>query len=42
MNLRMRYSREKPSSIHRYVLSYKYLTDALSEADYRTLMAAHG
>ena len=28
--------------IHRYVLSYKYLTDKLSEADYRTLMKEHG
>jgi hypothetical protein len=28
--------------IHRYVLSYKYLTGVLSEAEYRELMAAHG
>ena len=28
--------------IHRYVLSYKFLTDHLTEADYRALMAAHG
>jgi hypothetical protein len=28
--------------IHRYVLSYKFLTDRLSEQDYRSLMAVHG
>src|SRR5262245_21648512 len=28
--------------IHRYVLSYKFLTDGLTEAEYRELMAAHG
>ena len=28
--------------LHRYVLSYKFLTDGLTEADYRALMAAHG
>jgi hypothetical protein len=28
--------------IHRCVLSYKYLTDRLSESDYRSLMAAYG
>jgi (p)ppGpp synthase/HD superfamily hydrolase len=28
--------------IHRYVLSYKFLTDRLSENDYRSLMALHG
>jgi (p)ppGpp synthase/HD superfamily hydrolase len=28
--------------IHRYVLSYKYLTDQLTEDQYRELMAQHG
>jgi hypothetical protein len=28
--------------IHRYLLSYQFLTDALSETDYRALMAKHG
>jgi len=28
--------------IHRYVLSYKFLTDQLTEADYRMLMAKYG
>jgi hypothetical protein len=28
--------------IHRYVLSYKFLTDRLSESDYRSLMAIYG
>jgi hypothetical protein len=28
--------------IHRYLLSHHFLTDGLSEADYRALMAAHG
>ena len=28
--------------IHRYVLSYKFLTDQLSETDYRSLMKLHG
>lgn len=28
--------------LHRYVLAHKFLTDQLSEADYRSLMAAHG
>jgi (p)ppGpp synthase/HD superfamily hydrolase len=28
--------------IHRYVLSYKYLTDKLSEEEYRGLMKEHG
>jgi hypothetical protein len=28
--------------IHRYVLSYKFLTDQLSEEAYRSLMALHG
>jgi hypothetical protein len=28
--------------IHRYVLSYKFLIDRLSETDYRSLMARHG
>ena len=28
--------------IHRYLLSYKFLTDASTEADYRRLMAVHG
>ena len=28
--------------IHRYVLSYKFLTDGLSEQDYKSLMASHG
>jgi len=28
--------------LHRYVLSYKFLTDKLSEQDYRSLMASHG
>lgn len=28
--------------IHRYVLSYKFLTDQLGESDYRSLMRQHG
>jgi hypothetical protein len=28
--------------IHRYILSYKFLTDRLSESDYRSLMAVYG
>lgn len=28
--------------IHRYFLSYKFLTDQISEADYRSLMSQHG
>jgi hypothetical protein len=28
--------------VHRYVLSYKFLTDRLSEPDYRSLMRAYG
>lgn len=28
--------------IHRYVLSYKFLTDGLSEEDYKSLMASYG
>lgn len=28
--------------LHRYVLSYKFLTDRLSEQDYRSLMALYG
>jgi len=28
--------------IHRYVLSYKFLIDRLSESDYRSLMAVYG
>jgi hypothetical protein len=28
--------------IHRYLFSYKFLTDKLSEPDYRSLMALHG
>jgi hypothetical protein len=28
--------------IHRYALSYKFLTDKLGESDYRSLMAVHG
>ncbi len=28
--------------IHRYLLSYKFLTDRLGESDYRSLMAVHG
>jgi (p)ppGpp synthase/HD superfamily hydrolase len=28
--------------IHRYVLSYKFLTDGVAEADYRRLMAQYG
>jgi (p)ppGpp synthase/HD superfamily hydrolase len=28
--------------IHRYVLSYKFLTDQLSESDYRSLMRVYG
>jgi (p)ppGpp synthase/HD superfamily hydrolase len=28
--------------IHRYVLSYKFLTDQLSESDYRSLMKTYG
>lgn len=28
--------------LHRYVLSYKYLTDGLSEKDYRELMGTYG
>jgi hypothetical protein len=28
--------------LHRYVLSYKFLTDALSEAEYRSLMKQYG
>ena len=28
--------------IHRYLLSYKFLTDRLSEPDYRSLMRLHG
>lgn len=28
--------------IHRYVLSYKFLADRLSESDYRSLMSAYG
>jgi hypothetical protein len=28
--------------IHRYLLSYKFLTDEITEADYRRLMAVHG
>jgi len=30
------------SRIHRYLLSYKFLTDGLGESDYRSLMAVHG
>jgi hypothetical protein len=28
--------------LHRYVLSYKFLTDRLSESEYRSLMRLHG
>jgi (p)ppGpp synthase/HD superfamily hydrolase len=28
--------------IHRYLLSYKFLTDGISESEYRTLMQKHG
>jgi hypothetical protein len=28
--------------VHRYLLSYKFLTDSISEVEYRQLMAAHG
>ncbi|HUG89268.1 MAG TPA: hypothetical protein VML55_00440 [Planctomycetaceae bacterium] len=28
--------------VHQYLLSYKFLTDGLTESEYRALMAAHG
>jgi (p)ppGpp synthase/HD superfamily hydrolase len=35
-------ARRDLARIHRYVLSYKFLTDQISEAQYRSLMAEHG